>query len=149
MVAYIGITIGDVVSGLLSQKLKSRKKVLALFISITLVFSVLYYLFATTSITVFYIFIFMIGFGTGYWAVFMSAASELFGTNIRATVTTTAPNFVRGSVTLMTIINATLKPSYGLVVSSIYIGIGVFIMAYLANYYLEETFHKDLNYSEE
>jgi hypothetical protein len=49
----------------------------------------------------------------------------------------------------MTIINATLKPSYGLVVSSIYIGIGVFIMAYLANYYLEETFHKDLNYSEE
>jgi MFS family permease len=149
MVAYIGITIGDVVSGLLSQKLKSRKKVLALFISITLVFSVLYYLFATTSITVFYIFIFMIGFGTGYWAVFMSAASELFGTNIRATVTTTAPNFVRGSVTLMTIINATLKPSYGLVVSSIYIGIGVFILAYLANYYLEETFHKDLNYSEE
>lgn len=149
MVAYIGITIGDVVSGLLSQKLKSRKKVLALFISITLVFSILYYLFATTSITVFYCFIFMIGFGTGYWAVFMSAASELFGTNIRATVTTTAPNFVRGSVTLMTIINATLKPSYGLVLSSIYIGIGVFILAYLANYFLEETFHKDLNYIEE
>lgn len=149
MVAYIGITIGDVVSGLLSQKLKSRKKVLALFISITLLFSILYYLFATTSITVFYCFIFMIGFGTGYWAVFMSAASELFGTNIRATVTTTAPNFVRGSVTLMTIINATLKPSYGLVLSSIYIGIGVFILAYLANYFLEETFHKDLNYIEE
>ncbi len=78
----------------------------------------------------------------------MSAASELFGTNIRATVTTTAPNFVRGSVTIMALINAWLKPSVGLVSSSIYIGIAVFILAFIANYFLEETFSKDLNYIE-
>ena len=149
MVAYIGITIGDVVSGLLSQKLKSRKKVLFIFISLTLLFSILYYLFAATSVAVFYTIVFCIGFSTGYWAVFMSSASELFGTNIRATVTTTAPNFVRGSVTLMTLGHAYLKPNVGWVHSSMIIGIIVFVLAYIACYKLEETFHKDLNYNEE
>lgn len=148
MVAYIGITIGDVLSGVLSQKWRSRKKVLFLFISITLLFSIIYYLFASTSVIVFYAIVFCIGFGTGYWAVFMSSASELFGTNIRATVTTTAPNFVRGSVTLMTIANTSLKPSVGFVNSSLIIGVVVFILAYWACYKLEETFAKDLNYIE-
>ena len=149
MVAYIGITIGDVMSGLLSQKLRSRKKVLFIFISLTLFFSILYYLFAATSVVVFYTIVFCIGFATGYWAVFMSSASELFGTNIRATVTTTAPNFVRGSVTLMTLGHNYLKPNVGWVNSSIIIGAIVFILAYIACYRLEETFHKDLNYNEE
>lgn len=148
MVAYIGITIGDVVSGLISQKLKSRKKVLFIFISLTLLFSIIYYLFANTSIVVFYTIVFCIGFATGYWAVFMSSASELFGTNIRATVTTTAPNFVRGAVTLMAAVNTSLKPSFGLVNSSIIIGSVVFLLAYFACYRLDETFNKDLDYTE-
>ncbi|MBL7902493.1 MAG: MFS transporter [Bacteroidia bacterium] len=148
MVAYIGITIGDVTSGLLSQVLKSRKKVLYLFISLTLLLSIAYYLFAAHSVLVFYSIIFMIGFATGYWAVFMSSASELFGTNIRATVTTTAPNFVRGSVTLMSLAHAQLNPDLGWVNASILIGLVVFALAYFACYQLEETFHKDLNYTE-
>ncbi len=148
MIAYIGITIGDVVSGLLSQKLKSRKKVLFYFITLTLIASIIYYLFAATSIVVFYTIVFCVGFGTGYWAVFMSSASELFGTNIRATVTTTAPNFVRGSVTLMALIHTSLKTSVGWVNSSIIIGVVVFVLAYYACYKLEETFAKDINYTE-
>lgn len=153
MVAYMGITIGDVISGVMSQKLRSRKKVLFYFISLTLLFSILYYLFAATSVVVFYVIIFCIGFGTGYWAVFMSSASELFGTNIRATVTTTAPNFVRGSVTLMTLANASLMPFWsdpadGRIYSSLIIGGIVFVLAYLACYKLEETFAKDLKYTE-
>jgi len=148
MVAYIGITIGDVVSGVMSQKMRSRKKVLFIFITLTLLFSIIYYLFANVSVLIFYTIVFCIGFGTGYWAVFMSGASELFGTNIRSTVTTTAPNFVRGSVTLMTIANTSLKPSIGLVNSSLIIGGIVFVLAYWACYRLEETFAKDLNYTE-
>jgi MFS transporter, putative metabolite:H+ symporter len=148
MVAYIGITIGDVSSGLLSQLLRSRKKVLYLFISLTFVLCIAYYMFAARSVFVFYSIIFMIGFATGYWAVFMSSASELFGTNIRATVTTTAPNFVRGSVTLMSFAHVHLNPSMGWVNASILIGLVVFALAYLACYNLEETFHKDLNYTE-
>jgi MFS transporter, putative metabolite:H+ symporter len=148
MLAYIGITIGDVFSGLLSQLLQSRKKVLFLFISLTLVLSICYFLFAAHSVFVFYSIIFMIGFATGYWAVFMSSASELFGTNIRATVTTTAPNFVRGSVTLMSLAHAGLNPNLGWVNAAIVIGCVVFTLAYFACYKLEETFHKDLNYTE-
>lgn len=148
MVAYIGITIGDVISGIMSQKMRSRKKVLFIFITLTLIFSIAYYLFASINSVVFYTIIFFIGFATGYWAVFMSSASELFGTNIRATVTTTAPNFVRGSVTLMTIANASLKPSVGFVNSSLIIGAIVFVLAYFACYKLDETFAKDLNYTE-
>ncbi len=148
MVAYMGITIGDVVSGLWSQKVRSRKKVLFYFITFTLLGSVVYYLFASTSIAIFYTIVFCVGFGTGYWAVFMSSASELFGTNIRATVTTTAPNFVRGSVTLMALAHGSLKTSVGYVNSSIIIGIIVFSLAYFACYKLEETFAKDINYTE-
>lgn len=148
MVAYIGITIGDVASGLLSQRLKSRKKVLFLFITLTLLLSGLYYLVAASSVVVFYTVVLGIGFATGYWAIFMSSAAELFGTNIRATVTTTAPNFVRGSVTLMSLANGFLKPSVGLVNSSLIVGAVVFTLAYIACYNLEETFHKDLNYTE-
>jgi putative MFS transporter len=148
MVAYIGITIGDVASGLLSQRLQSRKKVLLLFITFTLLFSIVYYLFADLSGTIFYVIVFCIGFATGYWAVFMSSAAELFGTNIRATVTTTAPNFVRGTVTLMTVVNTALMPSFGLVKSSLIIGGVVFALAYFAIFKLEETFNKELNYTE-
>jgi MFS family permease len=148
MVAYMGITIGDVVSGLLSQNMRSRKKVLLRFITLTLLFSVCYYLFAATSVVIFYIIVFCVGFATGYWAVFMSSASELFGTNIRATVTTTVPNFVRGTVTLMSLASAFLKPSHGFVNASIMIGTVVFVLAYIACFNLEETFDKDLNYLE-
>ena len=148
MVAYIGITIGDVASGLLSQKIRSRKKVLLYFITLTLIFTILYYFFASKSILIFYTIVLFLGFGTGYWAVFMSSASELFGTNIRATVTTTAPNFVRGSVTLIALIHSNLRSYMSWVNSSVLIGIVVFILAYFACYKLEETFAKDLNYNE-
>jgi MFS transporter, putative metabolite:H+ symporter len=148
MVAYIGITIGDVASGLLSQYWKSRKKTLQLFILGTLVFTILYYLFAATSVFIFYTLVFFIGFFTGYWAVFMSSASELFGTNIRATVATTVPNFVRGSVTVMTLANLSMKPSLGLITSTIIIGSVVFLLSFWASFSLEETFGKELDYVE-
>jgi MFS transporter, putative metabolite:H+ symporter len=148
MMAYIGITIGDVVSGMLSQYLKSRKKVLFIFISLTLIFSITYFLFAAQSLFIFYTIVLLIGFSTGYWAVFMSSAAELFGTNIRATVTTTAPNFVRGSVLLMTPLYQILKGSLQSVSAAIIVGVIIFAIAYWALYKLDETFTKDLNYVE-
>ena len=153
MFAYAGITVGDIVSGLISQLLRSRKKALTVFLSLTVVGVVLYFLFGGTSVPVFYTIVTFIGFATGYWAVFISTASELFGTNLRATVTTTAPNFVRGSVTLMALASSLLmphwsNPSDGRVYASIIIGIVVFTLAYIACYKLEETFAKDLNYTE-
>jgi len=148
--AYAGITIGDVVSGLLSQWLKSRKKSLGFFLSLTAIGVIMYFMFGGKSVTAFYTIIGFIGFATGYWAVFISAASELFGTNIRATAATTAPNFVRGSTILISLLLSYLTSTFSgdkilatQVTGAIVIGIG-----FIALYFLEETFGKELNYIE-
>ena len=151
MYAYTGITIGDIASGLISQLLKSRKKTLAIFLSLTVIGIILYFLFGGTSINTFYGIVAFIGFATGYWAVFISTASELFGTNLRATATTTVPNFVRGSTILISILLNLIISIFSVdkllatkITGCIIMGIG-----FIALYYLEETFGKDLNYVEE
>ena len=151
MFAYIGITLGDIASGLISQWLKSRKKVVVLFLLMSLICIVAYFSIGKSSLTSFYTVATFIGFATGYWAVFMSMASESFGTNIRATVTTTAPNFVRGAVIPLTFTYQLLKGSFNIqaMQSAIIIGVITFVLALIAAYNLEETFHKDLDYIEE
>lgn len=155
MYAYLGITVGDVASGSISQLLKSRKKALAIFMILTFISIFLYFTFALVSEVYYYSIITFIGFATGYWAVFMSTAAELFGTNIRATATTTAPNFVRGSVILLSLLfklfesmftTSAGKPDSKM--AAICVGIVVAILALMAWINLKETFHKDLNYTE-
>ena len=41
-----------------------------------------------------------LGFGTGFWAIFVTMAAEQFGTNLRATAATTVPNMVRGMLAI-------------------------------------------------
>ena len=151
MFAYAGITVGDIASGLISQLLKSRKKAFAIFLSLTVIGVILYFLYGGTSVTVFYSIVTFIGFATGFWAVFISTAAELFGTNIRATATTTAPNFVRASTILISLL-------LNLVISVLDVdkllatkitGAIIISIGFIALYFLEETFGKDLNYVEE
>ncbi|MDP1803386.1 MAG: MFS transporter [Bacteroidota bacterium] len=155
MYAYLGITLGDVASGAISQWLKSRKKALLLFLVMTAMSVVLYFNVAVISEVHYYFIVSIIGFATGYWAVFMSTAAELFGTNIRATATTTAPNFVRGSVIFLSFgfryfetvfVNPDGKPDSQM--AAIVVGIIVGVLAFMAWLNLKETFHKDLNYTE-
>lgn len=155
MYAYLGITVGDFASGAISQFLKSRKKALAIFLILT--FSSIYFYFHTATLSAwhYYSVITIIGFATGYWAVFMSTAAELFGTNIRATATTTAPNFVRGSVIFLSMLfrffEKQVFQTYGknsAEMAAIAVGIVVAVLALLAWLKLKETFHKDLNYTE-
>lgn len=151
MFAYGGITLGDIASGLISQLLKSRKKALAVFLILTSLGSVLYFLFGGISVTVFYAIIGFIGFATGYWAVFISTASELFGTNIRATATTTAPNFVRGSTILISLLLNFIIYAFCVdkLLATKITGVIIISLGFIALYFLEETFGKDLNYVEE
>ena len=107
--AYIGITVGDLASGLLSQYLKSRKKVMFIFVALLAISTTVFLTTAHLSETWFLTITLIMGFFTGYWAVFITTASELFGTNIRATATTSAPNFVRGSVILLTYLSIVFK----------------------------------------
>ena len=147
--AYIGITAGDLASGLLSQYLKSRKKVMFIFVSLLAVSTLIFLTTAHLSQTWFLTISLIIGFFTGYWAVFITTASELFGTNIRATATTSAPNFVRGSVILLTYLSIVFKNWTGsLVTSAAILGALVIGAALFSIYRLPETFHKDLNYTE-
>lgn len=149
MYAYLGITIGDMASGLISQVLKSRKKALGIFLTLTVISITMYFTVAPISEFIFYCVIGFVGFATGYWAVFMSTAAELFGTNIRSTVTTTAPNFVRGSLIFVSWAVSVFETYMSTVGSAIVVGILVLSVAWLALWNLEETFHKDLNYVEE
>ena len=146
--AYLGITFGDFLSGMLSQLLSSRKKVLGLFLIMTMISVFLYFTLAVKSEFMFYGIVSIVGIATGYWAVFMSTAAELFGTNIRATVTTTAPNFVRGSVIFLTLGFRFLETQFTTVNAAIIVGIITFVIAFIALYKMDETFHKDLNYVE-
>jgi MFS transporter, putative metabolite:H+ symporter len=151
MFAYIGITVGDVASGLLSQLLKSRKKVLLIFLLLTIASLGLYYTVGSRSQAAFYAVATFIGFATGYWAVFITTAAESFGTNIRATVTTTAPNFVRGMVIPITLLFGWFKSFYTenqMISSALTVGVLVMVLAFLSWWHLKETFGKDLDYVE-
>ncbi len=148
MFGYLGLAIGDFASGLMSQFAKSRKKIILLYILITAAAVVLHLLFGRTSLANYYAFCVLMGFGAGYWAMFVTVAAEQFGTNIRSTVTTSAPNFVRGAVIPLTILFEAFVPSLGIVGSGVLAGVVTFTVALGALALLDETFHKDLDYVE-
>ncbi len=149
MVMYSGLAVGDFGSGLLSQLLRSRKKVLFGFLALSSLATVAYFTAGRTSLTMFYSVLFVLGVASGYWAVFVTVASEQFGTNLRATATTTAPNFVRGAVVLVTSSFQLMKGGLGVVGSAVVVGLVVFSLAFLSLFALEETHGKDLDFLEE
>ena len=145
---YVGLAIGDFASGALSQILKSRNRVVGLFLALTTVSIAAYFTVAHVSLDVFYTVCLLLGIATGYWAVFITIASEQFGTNIRATVTTTAPNFVRGSVVLLTSAFEAMRPAVGIRGSAVIVGVVTLGVAYASLRGLEESYGKDLDYLE-
>jgi MFS transporter, putative metabolite:H+ symporter len=148
MYCYIGLSAGDLASGVLSQLIKSRKKVMAIFLSLSAVCTTLYFTVASSSLVMFYTICGLLGFSVGFWAIFVTIASEQFGTNIRATVTTTTPNFVRGALLPIAWLFTFLKEPMGITGSAITVGILTLTIASISLIELEETFGKDLNYIE-
>ncbi len=149
MFSYLGLSAGDLLSGLLSQILKSRKKVVILFISMSTALMIWFLFFSQgISPSMYYLMCFLIGTSTGFWAIFVTIASEQFGTNIRSTVTTTVPNFVRGAVVPITLGFSALAPICGNIGSAAIVGaicMGLSLFAILS---VKETFGKDLDYFE-
>lgn len=149
MITYAGISLGDFLCGGLSQVLKSRRKAIAIFLLITAVGFVMYFTAFNQTSFYFYASMFVIGFGTGFWAVVITNAAEQFGTNIRATVATTVPNFIRGSLPLITLFYAVLQNFFSKLVSAEIVAVFIIILPLTSLYFLSETFGKDLNYTEE
>lgn len=148
MYCYIGLSIGDLASGYLSQKLQSRKKAYSIFLVLSALSVVYYYTLKGSSVEQFYFSMFLLGVFCGYWALFITMAAEQFGTNIRATVATTVPNFVRGSVVPVTSSFMILKGYVGILLSGAIVGLTVFALGFVMLYYTRETFHEDLDYVE-
>lgn len=149
MYCYIGIAVGDIVAGILAQFLKSRKKVMLLFLLLTAV-AILFFLSSQGLTPQKFVWLSLfLGFASGYWATFVTIASEQFGTNLRATVTTTVPNFIRGSLVLITLSFQFFKAQVGILQSALIVGFVCIIISLLALSQLKETFNKDLDYVEE
>lgn len=148
MFCYIGLSLGDMSSGLLSQYVKSRRKTVMIFVLLTCTAMAIYLLQRSQSTTVFYALCLLLGYAIGYWALFVTIAAEQFGTNMRATVATTVPNFVRGSVNIFTPAFLLLRNYTSVTSAAGIVGIITVILALLAVWKMEETFFKDLNYTE-
>ena len=145
---YCGITLGSVVNGLVSQWLKSRKLAIGIFLFGTLASLGVVFHVPLGSDDAFYALIFVLGFFTAYWAMMVTVAAEQFGTNLRATVATSVPNFVRGATVLSVIMFEALRPHAGIVGAAEVVGLLVTAFALLAFFSLRETFHLDLDYVE-
>jgi MFS family permease len=139
---------GNITSGSLSQYLQNRKKVILLFMLLSFVFVLIYLLAPFKQTTLFYLLCACLGFCSGYWTLFITVAAELFGSNLRATVATTVPNFVRGTVIPLTSLFAILRNYSGAIHGALIVGVFTYAVALVALIYLEETFKKDLNYTE-
>ncbi|UPT74874.1 MAG: MFS transporter [Elusimicrobiota bacterium] len=145
---YGGCALGDFASGGLSQWLRSRKKAAFIFVAATAATCALYLNLHGASLGTFYWTCGFLGFFSGYWAIFVTIASEQFGTNIRATATTTVPNFVRGSLVGVSALFQLLKPQAGILHAAAIVGTLCFVLAFASLMGLKETFGKDLDYLE-
>ena len=151
MYAYVGIAIGDILIGLVSQYFKSRKKALLSFYMLSILALILFFSGINKSDVTMYAICGLLGFSTGFWAIFITMGAEQFGTNLRATAATTIPNMVRGALPLINWMFLTIFQKtwgWGLIQSGIVTGIVVMTISLVAYYFTEETFHKDLNYLE-
>lgn len=152
MYAYAAIAIGDIMIGFVSQYFQSRKKALYLFYAFTIISGIFFFSGVIKTDAMMYVTCAFLGFSTGFWAIFVTMGAEQFGTNLRATAATTIPNMVRGALPLinMLFLNIFQKSfHFGIIKSGVITGVIVMLITLVAAYYTEETFHKDLNYTEE
>ena len=143
----IGVCVGGIIAGAIQQRLGARKLLISACLTFTAVLSFIILFFNYTSF-VFYILSALLGVGCGFWVLFIAATSEQFGVNVRATATTTCPNFVRGLITPITFAFVYFK-QFGFCFASALVVFSSIALAFIALFLLEETFGKDLDFVEE
>lgn len=152
MYCYLGLSAGDLLAGFLSQWWKSRKKVVRLYLWFSLAITLFFLVYMhnlNNSAATYYLMCFLLGAGTGYWAIFVTIAAEQFGTNIRSTAANTIPNFVRGSVNIVVLFfSILLSLQFNDGWSALIVGVFFIMLALFSLSKLKETFGKDLNYFE-
>ncbi|MHA4742521.1 MFS transporter [Dyadobacter sp. MSC1_007] len=149
MWCYVGLSMGDLASGFISHWLESRKKAVFYLMIFTLVFSCVYLFAGIKTVGLFYTVAGLLGFGIGYWAMFVTIGAEQFGTNLRATAATTVPNMVRGTVVGMTTLFATFKGSFSVIQAGALVGVICFAIGIFSILTIPETHGRDLDFLEE
>lgn len=145
---FIGLAFGDLTGGFLSQYLQSRKKAIRLYLTMYTLGAIAFFTFGNQSLTLYYGLLLFLGFCVGYSIVLLTLAAEQYGTNIRATVTTSSLNILRATVIPQTILFGWLVPSFGEPKAAMVVGVLAIVVAFWGLGNLEETFHKDLNFTE-
>lgn len=146
---FIGLTFGDLTGGFVSQYFQSRKKAIRLYLSLYALAAIVFFVVGNQSALIYKSLILFLGFCVGYSIVLLTLAAEQYGTNIRATVTTSSLNILRATVIPQTLLFEFLNPYIGTVNSAMVVGVVAILLAFWGLSNLEETFHKDLNYTEE
>jgi MFS transporter, putative metabolite:H+ symporter len=154
MYAYIFISVADLLVGFVSQWLRSRKKALYIFYILTIISIIFFFNQQNGTAAGMYVICAALGFATGFWAIFVTMAAEQFGTNLRATAATTVPNMVRGALPLLFLLFKWLQEAFAempnpYITAAWATGVIVMVIAIIAAYFTEETFGKDLNYTEQ
>ena len=146
---YLALAVGDYTAGWLSERLKSRKKTLNIFLGICVLFLMLFFLQKNNSTAWFYFIIAGLGFGGGLNVIYLTMGVEQFGTNLRASATISISNMVRGSLPLLIILFKTLRAWTGnYVYGAMITGVIVILIAIIASMTMEETYGRDLNFVE-
>lgn len=146
---FIGLTFGDLTGGFVSQYFQSRKKAIRLYLSLYALAAIVFFVVGNQSALIYKSLILFLGFCVGYSIVLLTLAAEQYGTNIRATVTTSSLNILRATVIPQTLLFEFLNPYIGTVNSAMVVGVVAILLAFWGLSNLEETFNKDLNYMEE
>ncbi|WP_428655504.1 MFS transporter [Runella sp.] len=163
MWCYVGLAVGDLSSGFISHYFHSRKKAVAALMAFAGVFSIVYLFAGVKSSFALYSLCTLMGFGIGYWAMFVTIGAEQFGTNLRATAATTVPNMVRGMVIIMTTLFAGFKtgtldvfgwfqltvPQLGVIGAGTLVGVLSYFLGFYSTLTVPETHGKDLDFIEE
>ncbi len=149
MWCYVGLAGGDLLSGYISYRMQSRRKAVMLLMGFTFIGSIIFLYAGIKTAAMLYFATLWLGFGIGYWAMFVTIGAEQFGTNIRATAATTIPNMVRGTVVAMTISYGFLKPLVHEVNAAAIVGAICFAIGFYSIYSIDETHHRDLDFVEE
>lgn len=146
--SIVGLAVGDIFTSLVSYYFCNRKKVLITFLCLASIFTFYILEAGIKSSNTFYLLSAVIGFFSGYWALLLATTAEQFGTNLRATVSTSIPNFVRGLGAVIIIAFQILKNQFGIVAGTEILGISLFVFGLVAIYFLKETYGTDLNFVE-
>jgi MFS transporter, putative metabolite:H+ symporter len=150
MFVYLGLTLGDLSSGLVSQWIKNRKITIRYFLFLGLILVFWHLNLGEVSLITLHISYILLGFGAGYWVNLITLAAEQFGTNLRATVATTLPNFARGAVIPISFMYQFLNEGLNLAVlsSALFTGLFCYLLAFIATFFIEDTFNNNLDFTE-